>query len=325
MFLSILFTLLGAVFVLVGADRFTEGSVGLARRLSVPELVIGLTVVALGTSLPEFVVSLFASIDGAASMSIGNVVGSNLFNTLMIVGCTALVQPIRVSASTVSKDIPFSLLASIVLGALALDTIFGVGESILDRGDGIALLAFFAVFMSYTFTLAKQPSPSSVTSEPAAPTVESADLPSVLSISLWLLIGLAGLIGGGQLFVTGACDIARNLGVSEAVIGLTLVAGGTSLPELATSIVAARKGQSDIAIGNVVGSNLFNIFWILGTCACITPMPVQGIDWTDFAMLLLSGVLFWAFSRTQHRVIRWEGAVLVATYLGYLAWLLTQA
>ena len=321
MLLNVIFAIVGAALVLIGADKLTDGSVALARRFAIPELVIGLTVVAFGTSLPEFVVSFFASLNGAAAMSIGNIIGSNLFNTLMIVGCTALVCPINVSRSTIYKDIPFSLLASIVLIALALDTIFGSGTNVLDRGDGIALLGFFAVFMAYTFAMATSSSSSST--DKAMEETDTAAAPQIAGwrIALYILIGLVGLIGGGELFVNGASGIARSLGVSEAMIGLTLVAGGTSLPELATSIMAARKGQSGIAVGNVIGSNLFNIFWILGACSCINPLPVQGIEWTDFSMLLLSGLMFWFFARTKHRIFRWEGAVMVAVYFAYIAFL----
>lgn len=309
--------IVGAALVLVGADKLTDGSVALARRFHIPEIVIGLTIVAFGTSLPEFIVSLFASIQNAPAMSIGNIVGSNLFNTLMIVGMSAVVCPIAISRSTVSKDIPLSLLASIALPALALDTLLDVNAdaNVLSHGDGIVLLCFFAIFMAYTFSMAQSGKLDRVGEEIA----ERDSQLSVLRVVLFIILGIAGLIAGGELFVDGACGIARQLGVSEAVIGLTLVAGGTSLPELATSVVAARKGKSDIAIGNVVGSNLFNIFWILGVCSTVTPLSVQGIQWTDFAVLLGSMVLFWLFARTKHRVERWEGAVLVTCYVAYLA------
>ncbi len=319
MIVNILITILGAVLVLVGADKLTDGSVGLARRFQIPEMVIGLTIVAFGTSLPEFVVSLLSSINHAPGMAVGNIVGSNVFNTLMIVGCSALMCPIVVSRSTVSKDIPLSLLASIVLPALALDALVSgsASSSVLSRGDGVALLGFFVIFMAYTFSLAK--------GDPTAAEAVDAELQMpVWKILVYIVLGIAGLIGGGELFVHGASEIARSLGVSEAVIGLTLVAGGTSLPELATSVIAARKGQSAMAIGNVVGSNLFNIFWILGACACVTPLPVEGIAWTDFAVLILANVLFWLFSRTSHRVVRLEGAILVLVYVGYIAYLISQ-
>ena len=322
MIADIIISILGAVLVLIGADKLTDGSVALARRFQIPELVIGLTIVAMGTSLPEFVVSLLASIDGSPGMGIGNVVGSNLFNTLMIVGVTAAVSPIAVQPSTVSKDIPFSLLASIVLAALALDTMLDVraGSDLLSRGDGIALLGFFAVFMAYTFAIAHSGNADSGTTDATS---------SQTAIPMWkaallILVGLAGLIFGGQLFVDGASSIARQLGISDAVIGLTLVAGGTSLPELATSIIAARKGQSGLAIGNVIGSNLFNIFWILGLCSTVTPMPVAGITWVDMAMLIGSNFAFWLFAKTHLRIVRTEGLALIAAYVGYIAWLIAN-
>ena len=324
MLLNIIITIVGAVFVLLGADRLTDGAVALARRFGISELVIGLTILAMGTSLPEFIVSLMASLDGAPAMGIGNVVGSNLFNTLMIVGVTALVAPIAVSPSTVGKDIPFSLLASVILAALCLDTMLMPAASasaalpaqadIISRGDGIALLGFFTVFMAYTFAIARGGDDD----------VTPSDMP-LWRVALYIVLGLAGLILGGELFVQGASEIARAAGVSEAVIGITLVAGGTSLPELATSIVAARKGQSALAIGNVIGSNLFNIFWILGVCSVVTPMPVAGITWVDFSMLVASGILFWFFARTRLRIVRWEGAILVAAYAAYLSYLIANS
>ena len=320
MIFDILLTVLGAALVLVGANKLTDGAAAFARRFHIPELVIGLTIVALGTSLPEFIVSLLASIKHAPAMSIGNVVGSNLFNTLMIVGCSALVCPIVVSKGTVTKDIPLSVLAAIVLPSLALDTLVGQpgGGDILTRGDGIVLLGFFVIFMAYTFSLSKDHSADDDAE------ADSTDMMSGWRIMLFLLLGLTGLIGGGELFVNGATGIARSLGVSDAVIGLTLVAGGTSLPELATSIIAARKGQSAMAIGNVVGSNLFNIFWILGCCAYITPLPAEGLTMVDFDILVVANILFWFFARTSHRVVRWEGAVLVGCYVAYITYLISQ-
>lgn len=322
MWLDILFVVAGAVLILTGADRLTDGAASIARRFGIPELVIGLTIVAIGTSLPEFVVSFVASLKGAASMSIGNIVGSNIFNTMLIVGATAMVAPIAVSRSTVNKDIPFMLLASLVVSALALDHLVSGGTAdVLTRGDGIALLGFMAVFITYTLAIARsggEEQPSSSDGQSAG-----ASVPVWKSV-LFILYGLFGLIVGGELFVNGATGIARLAGLSDAVIGLTLVAGGTSLPELATSIIAARKGKSDIAIGNVIGSNMFNVFGILGVCSCISPLPVEGLTWVDFGMLLFGAVLFWFFSRTQHRIIRWEGAIMVLCFLGYMTWLLNR-
>ena len=315
MFIYILYTVLGATLVLVGADKLTDGAVGMASRFGISEMVIGLTIVAFGTSLPEFIVSLLACIsndDSATALSASNIVGSNLFNTLVIAGASAAVSPVVISKATVQNDIPLCLMASVVLSCLALDTFVSSGNTnILTRGDGIVLLCFFAVFMAYSLSLAKEKETGSATSQ-MSPT----------RISLLIVLGFVALIGGGELFVEGACGIARSAGVSEAVIGLTLVAGGTSLPELATSIVAARKGQSALAVGNVVGSNIFNIFYILGICASVKPLAVTGLTVVDFAVLTASGLLFLLFSRSSYRLSRWEGWTMMLAYALYMGWLI---
>ncbi len=322
---NLLLAVVGIVLVLQGADKLTDGSVALARRFAISDMVIGLTVVAFGTSLPEFIVSLMASLRGAADMGVGNIVGSNLFNTLMIVGFTAIVAPIKVLKSTIYKDIPFTIIASVVLCALVLDSIFVSPETnnLLSRADGITLLCFFLIFMTYTFNSARSSSNPAETTGATGNEGQAApqELPS-WKVALFIIGGLIGLVLGGELFVRGASGIARNFGVSEAVIGLTLVAGGTSLPELATSIVAARKGKSGIAIGNVIGSNLFNVLWILGFCSCVSPMPIMGITPLDLSMLIVSSVLFWLFARTQHRIVRSEGILLVGIYVAYVVWLI---
>ena len=308
-------TVIGATLVLVGADKLTDGAVGLAARFGISEMLIGLTIVAFGTSLPEFIVSFLASISpdaSATALSVSNVVGSNLFNTLLIAGASAAIAPIAISKATVRKDIPLSLMASIVLSCLALDTyVSGGNTNVLTRGDGIVLLCFFAIFMAYSFSLAKQKETGSISNQMSS-----------LRIALFIVLGLVALIGGGKLFVEGACGIARAVGVSEAVIGLTLVAGGTSLPELATSIVAARKGQNGLAIGNVLGSNIFNIFFILGVCASVKPLAVTGLTIVDFAVLTVSALLFWLFSRSSYKLTRWEGWIMMLAYASYLAWLI---
>ncbi|MCR5819722.1 MAG: calcium/sodium antiporter [Bacteroidaceae bacterium] len=314
MLLNIIFIIVGAVFVLVGADKLTDGAVGLARRFDVPEFVIGLTIVAFGTSLPELVVSLFASISGSPDLSVGNVVGSNIFNTLVIVGGTAIAAPIMVPEVTYRKDIPLTILASIALIALAQDIWFGDDmENELTRGDGIVLLCFFIIFMAYTLSMAKHKDASS--SDDVKPM-------SILRITLYIVFGLVGLIGGGQAFVNGATGIAREAGVSEAVIGLTIVACGTSLPELATSIMAARKGSSGISLGNVIGSNLFNIFFVLGTCSVIRQMPVKGVTNVDYIVMLASAIFFWFYSRWDKRINRVEGFFFLLCFFAYLGWLL---
>lgn len=313
--MSLLFLILGAALILWGADRLTDGASALARRLGMTELVVGLTVVAFGTSLPEFVTSFTAALQGCSDISIGNVVGSNLFNTLVIVGASACVAPIAVNAGTISKDIPFALLASLALGVLCLDGVFNGGSAdSLSQGDGLILLLFFAVFMAYTFSIARGASPA----DGDAPVPPMPVGRMVLNI----LAGLIGLVVGGHLFVEGAVDVALALGVSEAVVGLTLVAGGTSLPELATSVMAARKGCSGMAIGNVIGSNLFNVFFVLGLCSSIRPMSADGLSMVDLAMLVLSVGLLWAFAFSRHIVQRWEGGVLLVVYALYLTFLI---
>ena len=304
MLIDIVIIVIGIICVLKGADFLTEGAAALARRVNVPEIVIGLTIVAAGTSAPELFVSLVSALKGTPDLAVGNVVGSNTMNSMLIVGCAAMVAPMTINRSTVKKDIPFSVGASVLLMLLALN-------SFLSRLDGILLLAGFAVFMIYSLRQAKN-------GQDAAPTEEKQQNPW-LSV-LYIALGLVGLVIGSNLFVDHASSLALALGISEGVVGLTVVAGGTSLPELATSVVAARKGQSAIAIGNVIGSNVFNIL----LTATISPLQIEGITTIDMAVMLLSVVLVWLFSFTRYTVERWEGAVLVGGYLVYLAWLITS-
>ncbi len=292
--------------VLFGADRLTEGASALARRMNVPEIIIGLTIVAAGTSAPELFVSMVSALNDTPDMAIGNVVGSNIMNAMLIVGCAAMVAPMTISRSTVKKDIPFSVAASVLLLLIAVD-------SFLSRTDGILLLVGFAIFMTYTLMQAKRGH--------AEPVVEAKPQNPWLS-AFFVLAGLAMLVVGSNLFVDSASNVALSLGISEAVVGLTVVAGGTSLPELATSVVAARKGQSAIAIGNVIGSNVFNILMILGLTVTISPLQIVGITTLDMSVMLLSVSLVWLFSFTRFTVERWEGALLVVGYLAYLSWLL---
>ena len=259
--MNILFLIGGLILILLGANGLTDGSASVAKRFRIPPIVIGLTIVAFGTSAPELTVSVASALKGSADISIGNVVGSNIFNTLMIVGCTALFAPIVITRNTLRKEIPLCILSSVVLLVCANDVFLDkASENILNRVDGLLLLCFFAIFMGYTFAIARTPStPVAGDAQHPAPPTEEDDiklLPWWKSV-LYILGGLTALIYGGQLFVNGATGIARNLGVSESIIGLSLVAAGTSLPELATSIVAALKKNPEIAIGNVIGSNLF--------------------------------------------------------------------
>ena len=308
---SILMIIGGAALVLWGADRLTDGAVALAERMRIPQLVIGLTIVALGTSAPEFCVSLVSALKGTADLAVGNVVGSNVFNTMLIVGVAAMVAPMSILPLTVKRDIPLSVVASIALAAMVLMD----GE--VSRVDAAILFAGFLAFMWLTLRNAK------------AANNASDDAPikqySLLKALGFLLLGLACLVAGSNIFVDGATDIAQQLGVSEAVIGLTIVAGGTSLPELATTVVAAKKGNSGIAIGNVLGSNVMNILLIVGGAGLICPMTVSGITWVDFAMLTGSVLLLWLFCFTKYTVARWEGALLSALFIAYITWLVVGA
>lgn len=316
--IDILILLLGLGLILVGANALTDGASAVAKRFGISDLVIGLTIVAMGTSAPELVVSVTAALNGSAELALGNVVGSNIFNILAIVGCTAMVMPIAVGKGLMSKELPLVILSSLVMWAVASDTLLdGEAANVVSRIDGILLLAFFAIFMRYTFSIAKADSPD---------TEEIKPMP-MWKAALWIIGGLAGLIFGGRYFVDGASGIARSLGVSESVIGLTLVAAGTSLPELATSVVAALKKNPGIAIGNVIGSCLFNVFFIIGTAATISPLPLGGITQTDMLTLVGASVLLWFFGLVigDRKITRVEGVFMLLCYIAYTAWLIINS
>lgn len=321
--MNILFLVGGLVLILLGANGLTDGAASVAKQFRIPSIVIGLTIVAFGTSAPELTVSVSSALQGSADIAIGNVVGSNIFNTLMIVGCTALFAPIAITRNTLKKEIPLCILSSVALWVCANDVFLDhSAENILNRADGLLLLCFFAIFMGYTFAIAF---PSGQASAEGSGEEEIKLLPWWKSV-IYILGGLAALVYGGQLFVNGATGIARSLGVSESVIGLTLVAGGTSLPELATSIVAALKKNPEIAIGNVIGSNLFNIFFVLGCSASITPLHLTGITNFDLFALVISGILMWFFGLffAKRTITRMEGGILVLCYVAYTAYLIFQ-
>jgi K+-dependent Na+/Ca+ exchanger related-protein len=314
--MDILFLLGGLVLILLGANGLTDGAASVAKRFNIPSIVIGLTVVAFGTSTPELTVSVSSAIKGSSDIAIGNIVGSNIFNTLMIVGCTALVAPIAITRNTLRKEIPLCVLSSVILLICANDIIFDKNNvNVLSVTDGLLLLCFFAIFLGYTFAIASAGNDSDT----------EIKLLSGWKSGLFIIGGLAGLIVGGQLFVDGASGIARSMGVSESVIGLTLVAGGTSLPELATSVVAALKKNPEIAIGNVIGSNLFNVFFVLGCSAAITPMNLGDITNFDLLTLLVSGILLWFFGLffAKRKITKIEGMILVLCYITYVVVLLT--
>ncbi len=319
--MDILLLIGGLVLILLGANGLTDGAASVARRFGIPSIVVGLTIVASGTSAPELTVSISSAIKGSADIAIGNVVGSNLFNTFMIVGVTAMVAPIMVTRNTLLKEIPLCILSALVLFVMGNDLLLdGAGANILSRTDGFVLLGFFAIFMSYTFAISKDGSATGDDSEGEIKT-----LPIWKSI-LYIVGGLGGLILGGNLFVDGATGIARGLGVSESVIGLTLVAAGTSLPELATSVVAALKKNPEIAIGNVVGSNLFNVFLVLGCSSAITSLNFNGIGNFDLLYLVGASILLWLFGVffKKRTITRVEGAVLALAYVAYTGILIYQ-
>ena len=308
MLINIVLLVMGIVVVLKGADWLTDGAVNIASRFGVSQMVIGLTIVAMGTSMPELCVSMVSALKGTPDLAVGNVVGSNTLNTLLIVGCSALVAPIMVKRSSVRRDIPFAVLASLLMLIFCLDG--GIG-----RLDAALLFILFAVFMFVTVKYGKNEGTETKTTE-MAPLGKAA---------LLLVVGLVCLILGSNRFVDNASFVASTLGVSDAVIGLTIVAGGTSLPELATSMVSAKKGNSDIAIGNVIGSNVFNILMIIGVTGLVKPMHIKGITSLDLIVMLASMLLLWFFCRTTYKVKRWEGAVLAISYIAYIAWLIAQA
>ncbi len=304
--------ILGFAALLVGAAWLVNGASALARRLGVSDLMVGLTVVAFGTSAPELFVSVYAGITGNTTIAIGNVLGSNAFNVLVILGISATIYPLSVGKGTVLKEIPLSLLASVLLLVLANDRrIDGSGIDVLARIDGLVLLAFFVVFLYYTIGIARQ-GVAMGDSQAASKSVRKA-----LGLGA---VGLIALASGAKLAVGGAVTLARLWGVSDAVISLTIVAAGTSLPELATSAVAAHKKNADIAVGNIVGSNIFNIFLILGAASLIRPLPFENHYNIDALVVVGSNLLLflWMFTGKRRRIDRWEGAILLLAYVGYM-------
>jgi cation:H+ antiporter len=324
--LNIGFIIIGVALVIWGADRLTEGASSLARGMRVPEIVIGLTIVAAGTSAPELFVSLVSALKGTSDLAVGNVIGSNIFNTLLIVGCSAAVAPIAVAPNTVKKDIPFAIVASLMFFILCFDDMSSphLWGNEITRQDGLILLVGFLAFMFYTFRMAINSGQLKLREEELGvePVKEPRDYSHLWQNLAWIVIGLACLIGGSNLFVDAATYVAHRFGIRQSIVGLTIVAGGTSLPELATSVVAAYKGRSAIAIGNVIGSNVFNILLIIGVTAVIHPLRIMGITIVDLMTMLISIGLMWLFAITKYYVSRREGWVLILTFVGYMAWLL---
>ena len=315
MLIYILF-FIGFILLIKGADFLVEGAASVARRLNISDLVIGLTVVAFGTSTPELFVNIVASVKGNTDIAIGNVVGSNIANVFFILGVSSIIYPLAVNKGTVWKEIPFSLLAAIVLFVIANDRLLdGSRVSALTRTDGLVLLSFFIIFIYYTGSIAARIEGM----EDHAHAKLSGWLPSFL----YIILGLIGLALGGKWIVDGAVALATKFGTSESLIGLTIVAVGTSLPELATSAVAAYKHNAEIAVGNVVGSNIFNIFFVLGISAFIKPLPFQVKNNLDIAVVILSSLLLFLFMFTgkKRSLDRWEGIIFCLFYGIFVAYL----
>jgi cation:H+ antiporter len=313
--LTYLLFLLGFVFLIKGADWLVDGAGSIAKKYHISNLVIGLTIVAFGTSAPELVVNLISSFQGKTDLAIGNIVGSNIANIFLILGVASIIYPLKVKSNTVWKEIPFSLLGALILFIMANDALFdGVGFSALTRTDGLALIGFFCIFLYYTFGIAKNTEKSS--------SDEVVERPLKFSI-LMVLGGLTGLVIGGQWIVEGAVKLAELFGMSQGVIGLTVVAIGTSLPELAATITASFKKQTDMAIGGIVGSNIFNVFWILGISSIIRPIPFNTAQNIDLALDVLASLLLFVFLFVgrRHLLERWQGWFFVLIYTSYTAYL----
>jgi cation:H+ antiporter len=321
MILTIFLFLIGFVFLIKGADLLVDGASSIARKMGISTLVIGLTIVSFGTSAPELIVSILANIQGKADIAIGNVLGSNIANILLILGVSASIKPIFVKRSTIWKEIPFSLLAIVVLALMANDNIIdGANYSSITRIDGLVLLAFLIIFLYYVFGISKIDKNSS----------DFTQLPShsLLRSILYIIIGLAGLAIGGRWIVNGAIAIATELGINEGVVALTIVAGGTSLPELATSVVAARKGNVDIVVGNAIGSNILNIFLVLAISAVITPLPFSSNLIFDVSAVIFITLLLFMFTfigNNQNILKRWQGILFICFYVVYIISLLIRA
>lgn len=315
--MDILYIIFGLALVLAGAHILTEGSAAIAEKFRISEFVIGLTIVAVGTSMPEFVVSSAAAVQGSSDMAIGNVVGSNIFNVFLILGLCALVSPLPFTKNNIRYDIPFVFIASILFMVVALDTVFGLGDiDRIGRVEGALMFLGYVAVVVWSVRSSKKDE-QTVAAEPR--------------MKMWVAVlailgGLVALVVGSRLFVNGASSVARSLGVSDALIAITLVACGTSLPELASGLVSVAKGQTGMALGNVLGSNLFNILFILGGCSMITPLTLGDIDIIDISMVVLAAVLpfIFAFTLKGRKLDRIEGAAMVLIYIGYVAWLISK-
>ncbi len=317
--LAYILLIIGFVLLIKGADYFVQGASNIAVKLNVSPLLVGLTIVALGTSSPEATVAILAALDGSAGVVLGNVIGSNIVNITVVVGLTAVIAPLTVQSETVRKEIPFALLGAVVMMVLMMDTFLQDSPSnAITRGDGIIILLFFLIFLYYVFEMARKNRSGTV-----------AEAPTDYGEPWWKNIlstlgGLAAIIIGGEMVVSSATEIALALGMSEALVGLTIVAVGTSLPEIMTSVTAALKGKGDMAIGNVVGSNIFNIFFVTGTAATVSPIAAESKLFLDGFVMVGLTVLLLIFSRTHFSIGRREGAFMLVAYTAYLIYIIIR-
>lgn len=317
MILSILTLIAGLVLILLGANYLVDGSSSIAKKIGLSEFIIGLTIVGIGTSSPEMVVSFMSAIQGKADMAVGNVVGSNIFNTLMILGITALVAPLKITKSNLKKDIPLNIIVTALLIILGLDfTFFGREQDIISRLDGAFLLGIFVWYLWSSFKSDK----------PAEDEESQIKVYSSFISIIMIIGGLAGLIFGGRLFVNSATDLAKAFGVSDKFIAITVMAAGTSMPELATCVVAALKGRGQLALGNIIGSNISNILLILGGAALISPLSLSGMTYVDLGVVFLSSVVIMvtAYTCKKKQLDRIEGAILLLMEIAYMWYLIAN-
>ncbi|HLR68883.1 calcium/sodium antiporter [Virgibacillus alimentarius] len=316
--MAYIFLLIGFVLLIKGADLFVDGSSNIATLLRISPVLIGLTIVAFGTSSPEATVSIIAALKGNAGVSLGNVIGSSIFNITLVVGIAAFIYPLKVESETTKKEIPFTLLASVVLLVLSSDMILqGFDNNALTRSDGLIFLLFLSIFIYYVFEVAMK-------NRQKADDRKIPDSVKWGKSILFAVLGLAGIILGGEMVVRNGTKIAYSLGMSETLVGLTIIAIGTSLPELVTSIAAALKKQSEIALGNIVGSNIFNILFVLGSASVISPLVVDGKVFIDLLVLIFLTVLLLIFSRTNYKIGKIEGMLLVFGYLIYIVYIILR-
>lgn len=322
MFHDILFLCIGIACMLVGANYLTEGATAVAKKFKMSDLMIGITVVAIGSSTPDLVVTLTATLENKGAMAVGNILGANIFDFFLVVGICAMISPIIIGKATLQKEFPLVILSSLVFGVMSCDVLIdGLSTNFIDRSDGIILFCFMVIYSYVTYRIAKSPDTPNDT---AGNTQVSTKTIKIWLAAIMIVGGLAGLVFGGDWFVSAASGLAEKLGMSETMVALTVVALGSALPDLVTSAVATIKGHSGIAIGNIVGSCIINIFFVIGVCATIKPLDLGNINAIDFGVLLLGALMIWMFGWVwgNRTINRWEGLILTLCYIAYIVWLI---